>query len=322
MRSRLLLLPFLLALAPAPLALADDPPQEKKKVDLVYRWDLLDGKTAVYDVSIVTSYQRDYTITTEVVGEGDPEKEKANEDRFSYWTKQKSRLRVSFARADGQRCRVTSATERVELTWKQNFAGEQASFTYDSANPPKGDVPKLVRDAIPVIEAKLQPRTVVVSRRGLVESGEGIPSAALQDLKNAFLLFPDTPRAEGEGWTRNLRTARPPYGAIVTKRVYKLTRVDESSKNSLAVGGEWRIDGTSLVEFEAAASFQSRDLDLRIDGDPGSQRVVLDSRGLQLEEEINETIEVTERKPESVKRQKTETSTRSTLVELRDPEKK
>ncbi len=327
LRSRRLgLLVLALALAPGFAALAGDEAAsdkgEKKKTDLVYRWDLLDGKTAVYDVTYVTSGMRETKIMVDTEGHSENDREAANAEMLTYRSTQKSRVLVSFARAERDRGRVTTATERFQLTWTQ-AGGDRVdvSFTYDSANPPKEELPRLFDKTVESLREASKPFTALVSRRGLVEQVEGRQNA-LEEVRNTYLLFPDTPRGEGEAWARNMRKGIPPNGAIVTKRTYRLARVSETSPNPLASMGEWLIEGTSRVELDDTTAARNREVFLRIDGVPTSQRLLLDGRGLRLEEEIHEMIEVTETGRNHVKLQKADTQTLMKLVELKDTEKK
>src|SRR5579872_2057442 len=89
--------------------------EPKKKVDLVYRWDQLDDKTAVYDYEEKTQQQVEIRTTTKA--------EKAQEEvadpdvpKTEVTSTNKSRLTMTFKKGERDHGLVTVTTTRFQFS--------------------------------------------------------------------------------------------------------------------------------------------------------------------------------------------------------------
>jgi hypothetical protein len=267
----------------ASLVLAQDPnPGEKRRLELAYRWDLLDGKTAIYDAELVSLVAVERRSTTDGEDSGGEGAADAAAEKMEARTTTNERLSMAFSKDDHGRGRVRVSTERLQVSLTQVALGTTESLSYDSTNPPKEGIPEKLRATVEAMLGK--PYTLVVGRRGEVESVEGRPASQLDSLKGTFLLLPEKPRAEGETWAQTLRQPSPPYGDFVTSVTYKLARVAEGAD---AAGSRLRIEATIGTELDDKKSTVPPSVLARIDDGKGAGHVDLDGRGLKLEEETS-----------------------------------
>lgn len=300
------------------LAFAGDPPVkpepkvEPKKTDLIYRWDLLEGKTAIYDVELV-SY-----VAVERKTEGllsSDEEDAKTEGK----TTTKMRLSMTFAKGERERGRVTVSTSRLMVSVAQTQMGKTETVSYDSGNPPKAGVPDQLKATVTALLGN--PYTLIVSRRGVVESVEGRQRSELETLKSAFLVLPEMPRAEGEGWTRIARQDLDPLGETVTKVSYKLSKVAEPANGNQ---GERRVDLEIKTELDDRLSRIPGTTTAKIENAKGTGHVTLDVRGLKQEEDTSSSYELVVKQvtPPVEQHNRLESTSHWKLVELKDAEKK
>jgi hypothetical protein len=269
--SVLAALPVVVVLA-ASAAVAEDP----KKIDLVYRWDQLDGKTAVYDTEIVSRTLNESHMATAGADEGsEPE---AENQKIEIDTTTKQRLSLTF-KAENERGLVTITTGRaqVEMTIK---AANTETYAYDSENPPK-EIPEQLKGLVKTLERK--PYTLTVSPRGVVEKIEGLPGAKPADMKGTFLVLPDHPLGEGESWTDVKRDPAGAYGDVVQRMTFKLAKVTEKD--------ERKIDAEIATQLDQSKADPPKGVIARIEKPRGKGHVTLDASGLKVEEEIESGYE-------------------------------
>ena len=272
----------------------DDPKPEKKSIELVYRWDLLAGKTAVYDAELTSIVSVERRSTTDMEESGTGESEVALGDRLEATTRTKQRLSMAFSKDERGRGRVRVSTERIEASMTRLFLGTTESISYDSANPPREGVPDKLKATVNAVMGK--PYTLIVNRRGEVEGVDGRPAAELPSFKGTFLILPDKPQAEGASWQQELRqpaiaqaataTNRHTelYGDFVTKIAYKLVRATEGADSA---SSRLHIEATILTELDDGKGTLPREVAARVEGSKGDGHVDIDGRGLKLEEKTS-----------------------------------
>jgi hypothetical protein len=254
---------------------AQDPP----KHDLLYRWDQLDGKTAVYEVELTSVGIVDRKATTEASDDkGSPD---AAETKMESISTTKQRVAMAFKAGDGGRGLVTVTNLRVQQSLTQKALGETTTVSYDSANPPKDGVPEKLKAAVTALIAK--PYTLTVTRRGVVEKVEGRPSSELPSLKGTFLLFPEVACAVSQSWNDVRRHETGGYGDIVERVKSRLARVDEK--------GGVRIEQTIETELDTSSAKVPRGTIVRIDNPTGKAHALFDARGLRLEADREQSYE-------------------------------
>lgn len=251
---------------------------EPRKVELVYRWDQLDGKKAVYDTEVVTSrLDEAHTITTGVEDGADSETAPAKVE-----TRTTTKQRKAFAFKAGERGRglVTVTTESAKFDCVLKTGEGTETFAYDTQSPPK-EVPEKFK---PFVAALLgNPFTLTVSRRGAVEKVDGIKDAKLADFKGLFLVLPESAAAEGESWNDVRRHPADRFGDIVERVTLKLAKVTEKD--------ERRIDEEIKTELDETKSDLPEGVIAKIEKPVGKGHVTLDARGLKLDEETEQGYE-------------------------------
>jgi hypothetical protein len=284
-----------------------------EKVELLYRWDLLDGKIAVYDVELVSHQSTERKTESALSAEDEDPKTEAR-------TTTKMRLSFAFARGERERGRVTVSSERLLVSVAQTALGKTETLTYDSSNPGKSSVPEQLKALVNSLLGA--PYTLVVSRRGVVESVEGRPRSELDSLKGTFLVLPEMPLAAGEGWTRISPKNLDPIGTSVTTIAYKLARATEPATGvpSNKPQGERRIELKVKMELDDRLGR----VPARIEGATGSGHIVFDVRGLKVEEDSTAGYEliVKQEAPPVEQHNRIESTSHWKLVELKDAEPK
>ena len=263
------------ALFAASAALGDDP----KKIDLVYRWDQLDGKTAVYDSEVVSKTLQESHMATVGSDEGANEPEGENQ-RVEVDTTTKQRLLLAFKQGEHERATVTVTTERSQVEMTIKALANTETYNFDSANPPK-EVPEKLKALIPDLQRK--PYTLTVTRRGVVEKIEGLPGAKAADMKGTFLVLPEHPLGEGESWNSVKRDPAGSYGDVVQRTTFKLVKVSEKD--------ERRVEAAITTELDQSKAELPRGVIARIEKPTGKGHVTLDARGLKVEEETESGYE-------------------------------
>ena len=259
----------------ASAALAEDP----KKLDLVYRWDQLDGKTAVYDTEIVSRTLNESHMATAGTDE-EASEPGAQGEQVEIDTTTKQRLSLAFKAGEKERGLVTITTERSRVEMTIKAAAKTETYAYDSQDPPK-EIPEQLKAMIPALQRK--PYTLTVSRRGAIEKIEGLPGAKPADMKGTFLLFPDRPVAEGESWTDVKRDPAGRYGDVVQRMTFKLAKADEKDGK--------KVDLEIKTELDQSKADLEKGVVARIDKPRGKGHVTLDPLGLKVEEEIESGYE-------------------------------
>src|SRR5207253_494774 len=105
-----------------------------KRTELIYRWDLLDGKKAVYDVELTSVGSVVCSSTATTAPEGEAVLPRPENIEIASTTKQ--RLVMTFARGERDRGRVTIVTERLAQTLTETTREGTRKFDYDSEHPP------------------------------------------------------------------------------------------------------------------------------------------------------------------------------------------
>jgi hypothetical protein len=256
----------------------------KRKIELAYRWDLLDGKTATYDVETVQIQQKSLRPADDEAAKEVPEQ------RSFVKSTAKQRLAFAFKGAERGRGRVTVTLVRVQvaLTGSQTGEAETETFSYDSQNPPPGGVPAELKAIVDALMVK--PYTLVVTRTGVVEAVEGRPKEHLAALQATFIDLPRDGCAEGEGWKGTSRSSAAPYGDFVTTMAFKLAHVEDAADPS---AGRWTLESTTAIELDDSKSQldkkqhpEAAEVTARLEEGGGSGKTVFDQRGLKLEEEV------------------------------------
>jgi hypothetical protein len=298
------------------LALGQDEP--KKKLDLVYKWDQLDGKTAVYDYEEKTEQQVEIKTTTKVEKTQGDEVADPDVTKTEVTSTNKSRLTMSFKKGERDRGLVTVTTSRFQFALAQPTLSTQ-TITYDSDKP---DAPMDAK-----VKARIQPQidaltallgksyTLTVTRRGVVEKVDGRKETP--ELKDTFLFFPEVTKSEGDTWSHPRRDKAESrdgsLGEIVTRRTYRLAKVTEKD--------ERRIEKETRTELDTLKStVEARGVSAKIVDSKGSGYVVVDARGLKLEEDTDSGYDlVVSTVSDGVERHiKVHSTFRWKLVELKD----
>ncbi|MEZ0227187.1 MAG: hypothetical protein ACAI25_01060 [Planctomycetota bacterium] len=252
--------------------------QDAKKHELLYRWDQLDGKTAVYDTqldALVITGRKSTTEQTDDKNAIDPA-----DTKTEIVTATKQRLTMTFKTGDGGRGLVTVKNVRVQQTLTQKMLGETRQVSYDSDNPP-ANTKEQNWDKLRGFD---KPYTLTVSRRGVVEKVEGRPSSELPQLKKTFLLFPDVACTESQSWNEVRRIPTPPLGDIVERFQFRLASVNEKD--------ERRIEQRVETELDDKGSRVSQGTVVRIEKPVGRGFVAFDARGLRLEAKTEQGYEL------------------------------
>lgn len=254
--------------------------QDEKKHELIYRWDQLDGKIAIYDNEVTTLAMVDRRTTTDQTD--DKSSIETADTKMESTSTTKQRLAMSFKAGDGGRGLVTVSNARLQTSLVQKALGETTRFDYDSADPPKEGVPEKFKALVGSLLGK--PYTLTVSRRGVVEKVEGRPKSDMPKLKSSFLLFPDVAATESSSWNEVRRHPSPPLGDLVERIKFRLVKVNEKD--------ERRIEQTIETELDDAMTKVERGTIVRLDNPKGKGHVVFDARGLKLEEETEQGYEL------------------------------
>lgn len=281
---------------------------DEKKHELVYRWDQLDGKTAIYDTDLAQDVLVERRTVTEMTD--DPNSPDAADARTEILSTTRQRVAMTFHAAEGGRGRVTVETQRLRLSLAQKVKGVAEKVEYDSDNPPREGVPERLKAVVTSLVGK--PYTLTVTRRGVVEKVEGRAESELPQLKKTFLLFPDAACVVSGSWNEVRRTPTPPLGDVVERFRFTLAQVNAKD--------ERRIEQRVVTELDDTKSAVDRGTIVRIEHPTGSGHVTFDARGLRLEAATNQGYELYVKQFSQGLEHRTRSSETMTwkLVEVRD----
>jgi hypothetical protein len=262
------------------VALAGDPPP---KHDLIYRWDQLDNKTAVYDTEVTSTVIAQRTAKADT----SPSDGVGAEDSAGLVegvTTTKQRLSMRFARGERGRGLVTITNGRFQIAVASKADGQTQSLAYDSENPPAAGPDERIKSQVSALLALVgNPYTLTVTRRGVVEKVEGRAASELPKFRGTFLLLPEVSKAVGEKWPSVTRHPTQPFGDLVERATYTLSKVNER--------GEAMIDEVIATELDDTDAHLPSGAAAHVGNPFGKGHVALDARGLKLEEETEQGYE-------------------------------
>lgn len=267
---------ILAALAAAPLAAQDRPagpaqpgaqPSDSggKEIRLRYAFQDLNGYTAEYRIQTILRQSKKIELS-----QGGKDARKEGEGSAVSTTRQTYTLR--FTRDKRGKARVHLTPTRLEATIEENG---QRTRAYDSKKdklPPKG---------LEGLTARLKATAILeVNRLGEVKKVRGVKPSLRESFRKNFHRFPSRALRIGKGWEDKTKQPMPPFGNLhyfTTFRLKEIGRTEEGLER-------YTIGAKLLVTYEGVSPTESSKLE--ITEQSGAGHLIVDERGLLLEEKL------------------------------------
>ena len=263
---------------------------------LRYAFAQLDGHVAEYRIQTILRQSKRIDLSG-----GGKDSRKSGEGSAVSTTRQTYTCR--FERDRRGKSSVHMTPTRLEATIEENG---QRTRSYDSkkdAEAPKGLEGLTVRlDKTAILE---------VNRLGEVKKIRGILPKLRDAYRNNFHRFPSRELRIGQGWEDKSKQPMPPFGNLHYFTTFRLKEIGKTDEGL----ARYTISAQLLVTYEGISPTESSKLE--ITEQKGGGHLIVDARGLLLEEKLNSKVVYLIKAPAGRERHVVQTETVRWLASLR-----
>ncbi|MBL4844616.1 MAG: hypothetical protein JKY65_03745 [Planctomycetes bacterium] len=242
---------------------------KRKGIYLRYAFERLDGYIAEYRIQTILRQSKRIVLSG-----GDKDARRSGQGSAVSTTRQTYTCR--FTRGKRGKSKVHITPTRLEATIEENG---QRTRSYDSkknAHPPKG---------LEALTLRLNKTAVLeVNRLGFVKRIRGVKAGMRKAYRKNFHRFPSRELTIGKGWESKTKQPMPPFGNLhyfTTFRLKEIGRTDEGLER-------YTIKAKLLVTYEGISPTESSKLE--ITEQSGGGHLIVDERGLLLEEKLKSRV--------------------------------
>lgn len=236
---------------------------------LRYAFKKLNGWTAEYRIQTILRQSKRI-----VLSHGGKEARKEGEGSAVSTTRQTYTLK--FTRNKRGKAAVHFTPTRLEATIEENGQRTRAYDSKKDKQPPKG---------LESLTARLKATAVLeVNRLGEVKRVRGVKPSLRESYRKNFHRFPSRALRIGKGWEDKSKQPMPPFGNLHYFTTFRLKKIDRTDEGL----ARYTIGAKLLVTYEGVSPTESSKLD--ITEQKGNGHLIVDERGLLLEEKLDSKV--------------------------------